>query len=113
NNKLALDGSIEVIAVVPNVYVTARPSPSGTGPNPNGTYFEFMPLGDSAAKSTVSDAPPRDGSRAYLLSTNFTDINGGFAIVPVLPVSGAVYQIEHTFTSTFGNINTNAVLSVS
>ncbi len=117
DNRLLLDGSLAVVAVTPplatNAYVTARPSPTGTGPNPNGTYFEFINLGDSTAKSSVSDAPPRDGSRAYLSSTPLTNISAGFDIMPALPVPGAIYQIEHTFNSGAGNINTNAVFSVS
>ncbi|HEX5219684.1 MAG TPA: hypothetical protein VFZ59_08965 [Verrucomicrobiae bacterium] len=111
-NKLLIDGSIEVVGTVPSVYITARPSPTGTGPNPNG-YLEFFftTVLDSAAKSAVADAPPRDGSRAVV--GGLPDTNSGFLISTRLPVRGAVYQLDHTFTSAFGNINTDAVFSVS
>jgi hypothetical protein len=114
-NKLLVDGSIEVVRRPPDVYVTSRYplSPSPVGPNPDGSHFEFMLLRDSAAKSAAVDAPPRDGSRAYLSSTTLTDPNAGSAVVPTFPIPGAVYQLDYTFNSLAGNINTDAVLSVS
>ncbi len=96
------------------VYVTARPTPSGTGANSDGQYFELVaPLGDSGAASAVCDAPARSGCRAYLFPTDLTDTNQGVAVYPALAVSGGVYLIEHTCTSLAGNVSTNVILSVS
>lgn len=96
-----------------NLYVTSRPTPSGSGANSNGTYFEFITLGDSVAKSSVSDAPPRDGSRAYLSSTQLTNQIPLFAVQPALSVPGAIYQVDHAFSPVAGNINTNAILTIN
>src|ERR1035437_2236703 len=66
---LSAAGAATLMAENP-VYVTARPTPSGSGPNPDGTYNDNGLGDDTSAKSVVADAPPRSGSRYF--STGFT-----------------------------------------
>lgn len=98
------------------VYVTARPSPSGTGPNPNGTYAEVGVAGsDTSAAGTAAGVPARTGCRFFSNSfSNAIDGVVGFRVTPTLGVPGGVYQIHHNFDSqTGGNVSTNISLSVT
>lgn len=104
------------------VYVTARPSPSGAGPNFDGTYFDFgvdpfditlLSLGDTSAIASAPGRPATGGARYYPSSVDLTDTNLGVAVVPTLGTPGGVYQIHHNFSSTAGNVSTNVVMSVS
>lgn len=104
------------------VYVTARTSPSGAGPNFDGTYFDFgvdpfdttlLNLGDTSAIASAPGRPVTGGARAWLGGSDITDTNLGVAVVPTLGTPGGIYQIHHNFSSTAGNVSTNVVMSVS
>lgn len=115
---IALTSSIATADVV---YVTARPQPSGAGPNPDPSYNEFTSdggtsavNGDTSSKSAAA-APvaPSGGSRYYVNAAPLTDTSRGFALNPTLAVPGGVYQIHSAISSTAGNVNTNAIFSVA
>ena len=95
------------------VYVTARPRPTGTGPNTDGTYAEVsITLGDSSAVSGAPGSPARGGSRAYLSSTPYANNQGGIDITPTL--TNDVYQIDYTSgAGGNGNITLDATFNVS
>lgn len=104
------------------VYVTARTSPSGAGPNFDGTYFDFgvdpsditlLSLGDTSAIASAPGRPPTGGARYYSSGVDLTDTNLGVAVVPNLGTAGGVYQIHHNYSSTANNVTTNVVMSVS
>ena len=98
--------------VADTVYITARPSPTGTGANFDGTYLETVPGSDTSAKGTALGAPARDGSRFF--SNTFSNaVEGipGFTLTPTLGVPGGVYQIHHNFSATAGNVSTDLVLT--
>ena len=96
------------------VYVTARPQPSGSGPNTNGGYSEInITLGDASAKGGAPGRPAVAGARAYLAGTNLTDSTAGFDLSLTLPMPCEVYQIAHNFNSSAGNISADVVLSAS
>ena len=96
------------------VYVTARPQPSGSGPNTNCGYSEInITLGDASAKGGAPGRPAVAGARAYLASTNLTDPTAGFDISLTLAMPCEIYQIAHNFNSTARNISTDVVLSAS
>jgi len=106
--------SIATSARAEVVYVTARPQPSGSGPNTNGGYSEInITLGDSSAKGGAPGRPTVAGSRAYLAKTNLTDPTAGFDISLTLAMPCELYQIAHNFNSSAGNISTDVVLSAS
>jgi len=101
------------------VYLTARPTPSGTGANPDfnanfeSVYAEDnLLLGNTSAKSTVADAPPRDGSRYYASGQDLTNTTSGFTLRPDTAVSGGIYLVDHSFRQ-FGNNSTDVILSVA
>lgn len=114
--SLALIGSS---AFADTVYITARPSPSGTGANPDGTYAELgAPGSDTSAVGTGAGSPPRTGCRyfsnsfsntAYATSLGFP----GIRLTPTLGVPGGTYRIDHNFSSTAGNVSTNISLVVT
>jgi hypothetical protein len=112
-------GATSLVADV--VYVTARPQPLGAGPNTDGSYYEStsdggigIVNGDTSAKSAAATpVAPTSGSRYYSSSAPITDLTRGFALNPTLATPGGVYQIDHAFSSTAGNANSNAVLSVA
>lgn len=110
---LSAAGAATLMAENP-VYVTARPTPSGSGPNLDGTYNDNGLGDDTSAKSVVADAPPRSGSRYF--STGFTISSSpdfGITITPVLGTPGGVYQVFHTYDSSAGgNLSTDVVLGV-
>ena len=96
------------------VFVTARPQPSGTGPNPDGTYSEVnLSLIDSAALGAALGRPSVSGSRAYNSSTPLTSTVAGVDLTPSLGVPGAVYQVDYNFKSDAANISSNVVLSAT
>jgi hypothetical protein len=95
------------------IYVTARPSPSGGGANPDGTYNDNGFGNDTSAKSTVPDAPPRTGSRYFGVAFTSTTPDLGVVITPVLGTPGAVYQVFHTYSSAAGNVSADVVLGVT
>jgi hypothetical protein len=96
------------------VYVTARPSPSGAGPNLDGTYSEVnITLGDTGAIASAPGRPTTSGARAWLWSTNLTSPSAGFNLTATLGVPGAIYQIYHNFSSLGGNTTTNVVLAAT
>lgn len=116
-----LAASLSTTAMGDVVYVTARPSPSGSGPNTDGTYFdrgvdplstELLNLGDTSAIANAPGRPPTGGARAWLSGADLTDTNQYVAIYPQLGVPGGVYQIDHNFSSTAGNVSTNVIMSV-
>jgi hypothetical protein len=110
---LGAAGAATLLAENP-VYVTARPTPSGSGPNPDGTYNDNGLGDDTGAKSTVADAPPRDGSRYF--STAFTNSSSpdlGITITPVLGTPGGVYQVFHTYSAAAENLSADVVLGVT
>ena len=94
------------------VYVTSR-SLHGPGPNDDGTYADNGFGDDSSAKSTVLDAPDRNGSRYFSISFSNSTPDVGITISPTLGLTGIVYQVDHTFSSTADNISSNIVLSVT
>lgn len=116
-----LAASLTTAAMADVVYVTARPSPSGSGPNTDGTYFDrgvdplnldLLNLGDTSAIANAPGRPPTGGARAWLSSQDLTNTSQYVAIYPQLGVPGGIYQIDHNFSSTAGNVSTNVVMSV-
>ena len=96
------------------VFVTARPQPSGSGPNTSGGYSEInLTLGDSSAKGTAPGRPAVAGSRAYLAATNLADTTAGFNLTPALGMACGIYKIEHNFNSALGNVTTDAIISAT
>src|ERR1035437_9416043 len=80
---LGAAGAATLLAENP-VYVTARPTPSGSGANPHRTYNDNAVRDDTSAKSTAPDAPPREQVRCF--STAFTNSSSpdlGITITPV------------------------------
>jgi hypothetical protein len=110
---LSAVGAATLMAENP-VYVTARPTPSGGGANPDGTYNDNGLGDDTGAKSTAADAPPRSGSRYF--STGFASSSSpdfGITIAPVLGTAGGVYQVFHTYSSAAENLSADVVLGVT
>lgn len=95
------------------VYVTARPSPSGAGVNPDGTYTDSGGA-DTSAVGTGVGAPARSGCR-YFSNSFSNNVDGvvGFSLMPTLGVPGGVYRIHHNFSATAGNVSTNISLTVT
>lgn len=101
------------------VYVTARPQPSGAGANPDGSYAEVAGAGsDTSALGTGTGVPTRSGCRFF--SNSFSNTSyavsapfPGFRLTPTLGVPGGIYQIDHNFSSTAGNVSTNISLTVT
>ncbi|MCC6823427.1 MAG: hypothetical protein IT579_22070 [Verrucomicrobia subdivision 3 bacterium] len=95
------------------VYVTARPSPSGGGINPDGTYSDSGGA-DTSAVGTGAGAPARTGCR-YFSNSFSNNVDGlvGFTLTPTLGVPGGVYRIHHNFSATALNVSTNISLSVT
>ena len=114
--SLALIGSV---GLADTVYVTARPQPSGAGPNLDGTYSEPTAAGnDTSALGTATGGPTHAGSRFF--SNAFSNSSyaasfplSGFRLTPTLGVPGGIYQIDHNFSSTAGNVSTNISLTVT
>ncbi len=94
------------------VYVTARPQPSGSGANTDGTYAEIgYTASDTSAKSAATGAPARGGSRYF--NYGFTNQGASVQLTPTLGVAGAIYQVDYAFSSTALNVNTNVILGVT
>ncbi len=116
NIEGSVTSAVATLTVQPldTAYVTARPQPSGSGPNPNGTYAETgISLGDSGAVGSAPSRPPVSGSRAYISSTPLTSTAAGVDLTPALLRTGVVYQIDYNFSSTAGNGSSNVVLSAT
>lgn len=101
------------------VYLTARPTPSGTGQNLDlnanfdPVYIEDnLVLGNTSARSVVADAPARDGSRYYASGTDLTNTTSGFTLKPDLATTGGIYLVEHSFRQ-FGNNSADVIMSVT
>lgn len=109
---LSVAGALTLVAENP-VYVTARPTPSGGGANPDGTYNDNGFADDTSAKSTVPDAPPRSGSRYFGAGFVASTPDFGVTITPVLGTPGGIYQVFHTYSSAAGNVSSNIVLGVT
>jgi hypothetical protein len=93
-------------------YITSRIQPSGAGANDNGTYAEYgYAAADTSAKSTATGAPARGGARYF--SNGFTNEGAYVELTPTLEVAGGIYQIDHTFSSTAGNVSGDVVLGFS
>jgi hypothetical protein len=94
------------------VYVTAR-GLHGPGPNDDGTYADNGFGNDSTAMSTAPGAPARNGSRYF--SNSFSNSTPDLAITlsPTLGLTGAIYQVDHTFSSIADNISSNIFLRVT
>lgn len=107
------------LAFADTVYITARPSPSGAGANPDGTYAEISAAGaDTSAVGAGTGVPARTGCRYFSNSFSNTSYatafpNPGIRLTPTLGVPGGVYQIHHNFSSTAGNVSTNISLTVT
>jgi len=94
------------------VYVTSR-ALHGNGPNGDGTYADNGLGNDSSAASTAPGVPPRNGSRYFSNAFSNSTPDFGITISPTLGLPGAIYQVDHTFSSVAGNISSNIVLSVT
>lgn len=107
------------MALADVVYVTARPSPTGTGANTDGTYSEFLGIGaDTTALGGGTGVPARQGCRYF--SNSFSNRtyaasfpNPAIRLTPTLGVSGGIYQIHHNFSSLAGNVSSNISLTVT
>jgi hypothetical protein len=109
---LSTAGAATLMAENP-VYVTARPTPSGSGPNPDGTYTDNGFGNDTSAKSTAPDAPPRSGSQYFGVGFTASTPDFGVTITPVLGTPGGTYQVFHTYSSAAGNLSADVVLGVT
>jgi hypothetical protein len=94
------------------IYVTSR-SVHGPGPNDDGTYADNGFGNDSSALSTAPGVPARNGSRYFSNSFSNSSPDLGITLSPTLGLPGAIYQVDHTFSSVGGNISSNIVLSVT
>lgn len=91
------------------VYVTSREQPSGSI-STDGTYTEAgYSAGDTSAKSTAIGVPARSGARYF--STGFMNPDTYVELAPNLAVPGGIYQIDHTFSSTAGNVSTDVIVA--
>ena len=89
---LLLLAAVGSAAVGANIYyITARPTPSGTGANPalnpntsQPLYTEETAGNDTGAKSTASDALPRDGGRYFSNSFSNSTPDLGILLSPAL-----------------------------
>src|SRR5262245_20443541 len=88
------------------VYVTSR-SLHGPGPNDDGTYADNGLGDDSSAMSTAPGVPARNGSRYFSNAFSNSTPDLGITISPTLGLTGAVYQVDQTFSSVGGNISSN------
>ena len=110
---------IQSVVLADVVYITARPQPSGAGANPNGTYAETPGIGsDTSATGTGAGAPVHAGCRFFSNSFSNTTYaltfpNPAVRLTPTLGVVGGIYQIDHNFSSTAGNVSTNISLLVT
>ncbi|HNQ73457.1 MAG TPA: hypothetical protein PKN95_07625 [Verrucomicrobiota bacterium] len=98
------------------VYITSRPNPTGTGPQNDGTYIEYIiPFGDYGAKGTAPGRPATGGTttRCYIGGAIIDDPNAGADLMPVLGTPGGTYEISYNFNSLAGNTSTDVVFSVS
>src|ERR1035441_1441148 len=109
---LSTAGAATLLAENP-VYVTARPTPSGSGPNPDGTYNDNGFGNDTSAMSTAPDAPPRSGSQYFGVGFTTSTPDLGVTITPVVGTLGGVYQVFHTYSSAAGNVSADVVLGVT
>ncbi len=68
-----------------------------------------------ASGSGVADKPTTPGSRYFSTSFSNTLPDGVNCVIlsPALAVPGAVYRIDHTFSSTAGNVSTSIVVGVT
>jgi len=106
--------TVSVANLVADVaYVTSRPQPRGKGPNTDGTYNDSDFADDTTAYSTAPGAPPRTGSRYFSNSFSNSTPDYGITITPTLGLPGAVYQVDHTYSSTAENVSSNIVLSAT
>jgi hypothetical protein len=110
---------IQSVVLADVVYITARPQPSGAGANPDGTYAEIAIVGsDTSATGTGAGAPVHAGCRFFSNSFSNTTYalsfpNPAVRLTPTLGVVGGIYQIDHNFSSTAGNVSTNISLTVT
>jgi hypothetical protein len=97
------------------VYITSRPSPSGSGPNTDGTYTEQFPgLGDFGAAGTAPGRPPTSGAaRTYISTPEITNPEYGVDLTPTFGEPGGIYQIDYNFNSVAGNTSTNVLMTVT
>src|ERR1035438_1306767 len=109
---LSAAGAATLLAENP-VYVTARPTPSGSGPNPDGTYNDNGFGNDTDRKSTAPDAPARSGSPHFGVGFTTSTPDLGVTITPVVGTLGGVYQVFHTYSSAAGNVSADVVLGVT
>jgi hypothetical protein len=97
-------------------YITARPSPTGAGANPDGTYAEIGLaglMGDTSVKSSAVGVKPSSGSRYYLSGVSLSDPAKGIDLFPTLTNLTGTYQIDYTQNPSAGNVTEDAVFSVS
>lgn len=66
----------------------------------------------TSAVSLAPGKPPTGGARYFSTSFMTTTPDFGVTLSPTLGVAGGVYRIYHVFSSSAGNVNTNAVLGV-
>jgi hypothetical protein len=97
------------------IYITSRPSPSGSGPNTDGTYTEQFPgLGDFGAAGTAPGRPPTSGAaRTYISTPEITNPEYGVDLTPTFGEPGGIYQIDYNFNSVAGNTSTNVLMTVT
>jgi hypothetical protein len=96
------------------VFLTARPQPSGAGPNTNGGYAEInLTLGDTSSRGGAPGRPTVAGARAFLADTNLADSTAGFDLAPTPSLPCGLYEIAHNFSSAAGNVSTDVVLSAT
>jgi len=109
---LAASAGLATPALADVVYVTGRPTPSGAGPNLNGSYTELISGSDTSAKSTAVGAPTRDGCR-FLSSPAFSNTiytgESAIRLTPTLGVPGGAYQLHYTHSSTANNTSQDAI----
>jgi hypothetical protein len=109
---LAASACLATTALGDVVYITGRPTPSGAGPNLDGSYTELISGSDTSAKSTAVGAPARDGCR-FLSSAAFTNTiytgESAVRLTPTLGTPGGVYQLHYAHSSTANNTTIDAI----
>jgi hypothetical protein len=115
---LAMVGAASALADV--VYVTTMPTNCtsttvcGSGPQTYGSYDEHGFGNFTSAKSSVIDAPsPRPGCRYFSNLYSNSVPSMGVDVSPTLGVAGAVYRVEHTYSSSAGNVSTDVIVGVT
>ena len=66
-----------------------------------------------ASGSGVADKPATPGSRYFSNAFSNSTPDFGVTLSPMLGVTGAVYRIDHTYSSSAGNCSSNIIVGIT